>query len=172
MRSLLILIFILPGIASAETYPAPDRDAALAAARAVIASDPFMTLITTDAAGQPRARTIQYHGPDENFVFLAATIPGTRKLAQIASNPLVTLFFDNPAETAYVTIMGTATVHSDSETVLASDWRNAQDRERFWPDFPDGYVLIRIQPSWLEVVAPGISARDNDWRPQAVSFPP
>ena len=87
-------------------------------------------------------------------------------------NPRVTLYFDNPDETAYVTIMGTATIHSDIDTVLASDWRSAEARARFWPDFPAGYVLLRIKPTWLEVVAPGIRANDKDWRPQAVSFAP
>jgi general stress protein 26 len=179
MRSLLfypilsscIILFSFGSTAKAEEkLLAGDRDGALAAASTVIASDPYMTLITSDTAGQARARTIQFHGPDENFNFYVSTIPGTRKLQQIKDNPKVTLYFDNPEETAYVTVMGTATIHTDRETIVQHDWRTADSRARFWPDFPEGYVLIRIKPGWLEVVAPGIRARDSDWRPQAVVF--
>lgn len=149
---------------------AEDRDAALAAAREVISQDPFMTFISVDEKGQPRARTLQHSPPDDNMVMYFSTIPGTRKIDQILTHPKVTLHFDGPGDTSYVSIMGTATVHTDAESAIKHDWRDEDGLKRFWPDFPENYVLIKVEPEWLEVVHPDIDSRDSDWRPQAVTF--
>ena len=166
----LIFLLLLPAMSQAELYLAENEAAVLAAAREIISQDTFMTFITVDESGQPRARTLQHSPPDENMVMYFSTIPGTRKTEQIESNPKVTLHFDGPGDTSYVSIMGHATVHSDVETILKHDWRDDAGRDRFWPDFPEGYVLIRVTPEWLEVVHPDIKSRDKDWRPQAVRF--
>ena len=70
----------------------------------------------------------------------------------------------------YVSIMGTATIHTDPATVTKHAWRKESARAFFWPDFPEDYVLIRVEPKWLEVVTPELKGREADWRPQAVTF--
>jgi general stress protein 26 len=154
----------------AELYVAPDRDAVLAAARQIIESDPFMTLVTVDEDGQPRTRTVEHSPPDAHMVIYISTIPDTRKVDQIRTNPKVTLYFDGPGDTTYVSIMGTATIHTDPATVMKHAWRTESARAVFWPDFPEDYVLIRVEPTWLEVVTPELESRQADWRPQAVTF--
>ena len=153
-----------------ELHLAEDRAATLKIAREIIAGDPFMTLVTVDQNGQPRARTVEHSVPDENMVIWISTIPGTRKLEQIKANPKVTLTFDNESETSYVTLMGKATIHTDLETIQKKAWRSDQQRALFWPDFPENYVLIKVEPKWIEVVAPSISSDEENWRPQAVTF--
>ncbi len=153
-----------------ELHLASDRDAVLKAAREIIAEDTFMTLITVDGNGQPRARTVEHSQPDEGMVIWIATIPTTRKLDQIRAHPKVTLYFDGAGDTSYVSVMGQATIHTDVETINKVTWREPEARARFWPDFPKNYVLIRVEPKWLEVVHPGIASRETDWRPQAVVF--
>ncbi len=151
-------------------YLAPDRAAALQAAVAIINNDPFANLVTLDTSGQPRIRTMEHSPADANMVIYLATIPGTRKLAQIRAHPKVTLLFDNPNETAYVSIMGTASIHTDPATVQQHAWQSPEALKPFWPNFPRDYVLIRVEPQWLEVISPSIMARDSDWRPQAILF--
>jgi general stress protein 26 len=149
---------------------ATDRDAVLAVARQIIESDPFMTLVTVDEHGQPRTRTMEHSPPNDTMVIYLSTIPGTRKLAQIRANPNVTLYFDGPGDVTYLSIMGTATIHTDPETATKHAWRNEAARAKFWPSFPNNYVLIKVEPRWLEVVAPQVQSNDDDWRPQAVVF--
>ncbi|MBT4160968.1 MAG: pyridoxamine 5'-phosphate oxidase family protein [Gammaproteobacteria bacterium] len=175
MKTILSYLLMVIGIGQALAEPpelnlAKDRDAVLTAARKIIESDPFMTLVTVDAQGQPRTRTVEHSPPDAEMVVYVSTIPSTRKLDQIQNNPKETLYFDGPDDKTYVSIMGHATVHTDIDTIIKNEWREEAAREKFWPDFPDNYVLIRIQPKWLEVVAPDIDSRESDWRPQAVIF--
>jgi general stress protein 26 len=166
----LLLLFNNAMAVDSALYIAPDRELLLSSAREIIASDPFMTLITVDEAGRARARTVEHSPPDEDMTIWISTIPSTRKLDQIQQNPKVTLYFDGPGDTSYVTIMGVASIHSDRDTAMSKTWRDPTARARFWPDFPKNYVLIRVKPSWIEVVADGIDSREKDWRPQAVLF--
>lgn len=156
-----------------ELNIAEDREQVLAVAKRIIEDDAFMTFVSVDENGQPRARTVEHKKVvGDDFVVWFATIPGTRKLDQIRANSKVTLYFDGPAEFEYVTIMGRASIHIDRETVESVTWRDKEERDRFWPEFPNDYVLVRIAPRWLEVVSvgEGIDSRDSDWRPQAVVF--
>ena len=174
MKLSLLLLSLCAACAQASTEDlniAADRNAAIAAARAIISQDPFVNLVTVDRNGQPRVRTMEHSGADDNMVIYLATIPTTRKLNQIKANPQVTLLFDNPGETAFVTLMGTATVHTDPHTVRQHAWQSDASLAQFYPNFPQDYVLIAVKPRWLEVLSPTIQARDADWRPQAVVFP-
>lgn len=175
MRPFLIVFLCWLGTSQVFAEPnelnlAEDRAAVLAAAKSIIESDPFMTLVTVDENGQPRTRTVEHSPPSTDMVIYISTIPNTRKLDQIRANSKVTLYFDGPDDTTYVSIMGRATIHTDAETILKHAWRTESARARFWPEFPEGYVLIRVEPSWLEVVSPGIDSRESDWRPQAIFF--
>ncbi|MEM7099303.1 MAG: pyridoxamine 5'-phosphate oxidase family protein [Pseudomonadota bacterium] len=172
LASLISALAWLPAIAycESELNPTTDTQLAIAEARRIISDDPFVNLATVDDKGQARIRTMEHSGADEDMVVYLATIPNTRKLTQIKTNNKVTLFFDNADETAYVSIMGTASIHNDAATIIRHAWQTPKHRTQFWPEFPKGYVLIRVQPDWMEVITSKIAARDSDWRPQAVQF--
>ena len=157
---------------------APDdstREELLAAARAVIAADPIGALVTVDGAGYARIRSVEVRAPDsddEQFVLWIATQPRTRKVGQLEANPKVALYFESDDEGAYLSVSGLATVHRDEATARRVSWRDDEARAGFWPDFPNDYVLIRVQPRWLEVIGFGIEADERSWRPQRVDFEP
>jgi general stress protein 26 len=172
-----VAVILLTSVCGNQAFPengelniAEDRESVLATARQMVQSDPFMTLVTVDEHGQPHARTMEHSPPDDNMVIYFSTIPGTRKLDQIQANPKVTLYFDGPGDVTYLSIIGKASVYTDPDTVRKHAWRSDDARARFWPNFPENYVLIKVEPRWLEVVAPDLQSREADWRPQAVVF--
>jgi general stress protein 26 len=155
---------------AAELHLAADEQAALAAARAIIASDPVAAMITLDANGQPRVRSVNTSSPEVDMTIWIATRPDTRKVEQIRAHPNVTLYYNDDATASYVSIMGTATVHTDSATLATKNFFAEEELRAFWPAYPENFVLIRVQPTWLEVTGHGISAHPENWRPQAVVF--
>ena len=78
-------------LASASTPAAGAASELAYAARTVMALDRTPTLVTLDAEGRPRARTIQVSAPDESFVLWIATKPNTRKVEQLRGDARVTL---------------------------------------------------------------------------------
>jgi len=153
----------------AHPVSAQERDDKLDVARQVIEKVRYGALVTVDADGQPRARTVDPFPPTDDMHVWIATLPTTRKLQQIKRSPQVTLYYADPEGGSYVTIMGTAVVHEDLET--KKRWKHP-DVDAFWPDYPDGYALIEVRPSWLELVAPDVAPDGVTWRPQAVQFEP
>ena len=79
-----------------ELYIASPAAVILGAAREIIRADPDGALITIDAEGQPRARTVTTRPPDADMTIWIATRPDTRKVAQIRNNARVTLYFNGP----------------------------------------------------------------------------
>jgi general stress protein 26 len=155
---------------SAELHLASDERAALAAARAIIAADPVAAMITLGADGHPRVRSVNTSSPETDMTIWIATRPDTRKVDQIREHPQVTLYYDDDATASYVSIMGTATLYTDSATLATKNFFAEEELRAFWPDYPENFVLIRVQPTWLEVTGHGISAHPESWRPQAVVF--
>jgi general stress protein 26 len=155
------------GGSAEEPYRDASRDEKLAAARRVMERVRLCALITTDALGQPRARTMEPFPPEADFTVWLATNPLTRKVIEIRHQPRVALYYADGAAESYVTIMGRARIHGDRETKLRRRHRLV---EKYWPAFPDDYALIEVRPVWLEVVAPGISNHPRTWRPQEVRF--
>jgi general stress protein 26 len=153
-----------------DLYRSEGEDEILGAARTIIHKDPQAALVTLDAQGQPRVRTVDVRPPDDDMVIWVATRPDTRKVAQIRGNPKVTLYFEIDEESSYATVMGTATLHDDLATKEAKKWRQPKRRELLWPDYPTDYLLIRIEPRWIEVLGEGIDPHPETWRPQAVVF--
>jgi hypothetical protein len=74
---------------------------------------------------------------------------------------------------SYLTIMGIARVHTDPEDTKVKPFLALEGyKEFFWPQFPQGFVMIEIQPRWIEFMGPGVKNHPQHWRPQAVEFPP
>ena len=154
-------------------YRVDDEATILAAARAIIAEDPVAALITLDAHGVPRVRSVGVSTPGDDLTMWMGTRPTSRKVAQIRANPTATLYFNdddldgNFESACYASFMGTASVHVD-EATLALHGPDEATRRAFWPDFPRDYAAIRFQPRWLEVAGRGIAASAESWQPQAV----
>jgi general stress protein 26 len=106
----------------------------------------------------------------ERFTVFILTRPSTRKVDQIAKNPLVTLYFNENQRAAYATIMGRATVHRDPKNPRLQSFLDSATVHFFWPAFPRDFVMLEVTPDWLEFIGPGIWNDPNTWRPQAVVF--
>lgn len=162
------LVALMANPAGDELYLAEDESKILSAARAIIAEDSNCALITIDAEGRPRARTVKASAPDEDMTIWIATRPSTRKVKQIQQNDKVTLYFNDDAKSSYVSVMGRATLHDDLATKEAKSFFDKSSLKKFWPNYPDNYVLIKVVPTWIEVMGHGVEGHPETWRPQAV----
>ena len=160
----------------AELSLARDTAVVLDSADALIARQSFVGLVTVDESNRPRVRTVrafrlkQPTTARERFTVFILTRPSTRKIDQIAKNPLVTLYFNENQRAAYATIMGRATVHRDPKNPRLQSFLDSATVHFFWPAFPRDFVMLEVTPDWLEFIGPGIWNDPNTWRPQAVIF--
>lgn len=152
---------------------APPREAILKAARDVIGAARYATLTTIDELGGfPSSRVVDPFAPESDFTIWVGTNAASRKVQQIARNPRVTLlYFDAPRQ-HYVSLIGSATIVRDA----------AEKNRRFKPEWQafykngrsgDDYVLLKVIPSQLEIVAESAGMRNDPvtWRPLALRLP-
>lgn len=152
---------------------APPRDAVLKAAGQVIAAARYATLSTVDdLSGYPQSRVVDPFAPEPDFTIWIGTNAATRKLQQIRLNPRVALlYFDAPRQ-HYVSITGVASIVRDA----------AEKSRRFKPEWKtfykdgsagDDYVLIKVVPSRLEIVADSLGMKNDPvtWRPVTITLP-
>jgi general stress protein 26 len=167
MKQLFLLQFLwllvwVPSMAASEDAEILDL------ARQTIEKARYATFATVDANGQPRTRIVDPFVPDEAFVIYVATKPNTRKVEQIGHNPLVTLFYFDPAGRNYVSVMGRAELVTDE--AIKRQMRRATDGDKIYPDFPADYVLIKVSPRWIEGLLPGYRGDPDNWRPISVQM--
>jgi general stress protein 26 len=169
----------LAPVPRAELQPAADPSALLDSARRLMLADSNVALVSVDADGQPRVRTVKAFldpvdptRPASGVTVWVMTRLSTRKIAQIRRHPQVTLYFNDDARVSYATVMGVAVVHTDPEHAGAKRHYDADYARFFWPDFPRDFVMLEIRPRWLEYMGPGIPNDRRSWRPQAVTFEP
>jgi general stress protein 26 len=100
-----------------------------------------------------------------------ATNPLTRKVEEIRRDGRVTLLYFNASANEYVTVIGRATLVTDSVAKIAH-WKS--DWAPFYKSGPRGsdYTLIRIKPSRLEVVSPNrhVMSDPKTWRPVIIDL--
>jgi len=165
-----------PGVPRSELSLARDSAVVLNSADALIARHSTVGLVTVDEFNRPRVRTVRafrLKNPTtarERFTVFILTRTSTRKIDQIAKNPLVTLYFNEDQRAAYATIMGRATVHRDPKNPRLQPFLDSATVKFFWPAFPQDFVMIEVVPDWLELIGPGLWNDPNTWRPQAVVF--
>ena len=165
-----------PNVPRAELSLAHDTAVVLDSADALIARQSFVGLVTVDEFNRPRVRTVRAYRlkrpttSRERFTVFILTRPSTRKVDQIAKNPLVTLYFNEDQRAAYATIMGRATVHRNPKDPRLQPFLDSATVHFFWPAFPRDFVMLEVTPDWLEFIGPGIWNDPNTWRPQAVVF--
>ena len=168
-----------PQIAQDELYRDDTPDVILKAARTLMESDENVALVSVDGRGQPRVRTVRAFLSEPNpsdrtkeMTVWVMTRDSTRKVEQLRQHPQATLYFNDDAKLSYLTIMGKAVVHTDPASEKVQPFLAMEGyKEFFWPDFPKGFVMIEIQPSWIEFMGPGVKNHRQHWRPLAVSFP-
>ena len=167
----------LHDVPAAELRPAADAKTLLDSARALMQRDGFVALVTVDSSGQPRVRTVRAYfdsvdssRPASGVTVWIKTRLTTRKVDQIRRHPQVTLYFNDDTRASYASIMGTAVVHTDPNEAATKRHFDSADAKFFWPDYPRGFVMIEVQPKWLEYIGPGIENDSTTWRPQSVVF--
>ncbi|HJL61392.1 MAG TPA: pyridoxamine 5'-phosphate oxidase family protein [Pseudomonadales bacterium] len=165
MQYVFLLFLLAPLLAAAEQ----DDQKILQLARDVIEKVRYAALISVDGEGQPRSRIVDAFKPEKNFVVYVATRPNTRKVAQIRQHDEVTLFYFDPEDKNTVSVMGRANLIEDEASKHAL--RREVDSERLYPNFPNDYLLIRIEPKWLEGLLPGYRGDRETWQQVKVMFP-
>jgi general stress protein 26 len=173
MTRLMVFVLALSGATSTLQAQPPPRDAVLKAAREVIAAARYATLGTIDAlGGYPHARIVDPFTPEDDFTIWIGTMAETRKVEQVERNPRVSLLYLDAPRQHYVSIIGAATVVRDP----------AEKARRFKPEWQafykdgsagDDYVLLRIDPLRLEIVAESLGMKNDPetWRPVSVMVP-
>jgi general stress protein 26 len=164
----------LPARASAQGVPtaAPGRAEIIAAARDIMKTVRYATLVTLGAEGRPQARVVDPFEPDSDLTIWVATNALTRKVAEITADARVTLLYFDAMAQEYVSVLGTAKLVSDPAEKLRH-WKD--EWGGFYQDGPRGadYLLIRVRPTRMEVVSPrrGIMNDPTTWRPVSVDLP-
>lgn len=111
----------------------------------------FAPFVTIGEDGHPQARIVDPFVPDSDLTVWIATNPLTRKVSEIRRDARVTLLYFNTAAQEFVTLQGTAMLVSDSVEKVKR-WK-----PEWAPLYKDGnrgegYLLVRIRPTQLEVV--------------------
>lgn len=148
-----------------------DRNALIAAARAIMTKVGICSVITVDETGRPQARAIDAFPPDEQMVVWFATNPKTRKVNQIRRDPRVTLYYFDAGALSYVTLLGRARLVNDPAE-KTKHWKDSF--KAFWPDRGEGYLLVEVTPERIEVVSPAQKIFNDPvtWLPPSVTFEP
>ena len=112
---------------------------------------PYCFLVTASPSPWPTARWVEPIVEDD-FHFYLGTHPESRKVAEITSNPAVTLAFGNEREHANLVVYGTAMVHHEL-SIRQRYWKNAW--RMFFPQGPEGddYCVIKVQTEKIELLS-------------------
>ncbi len=145
------------------------RNKLIDAAREIMVASGTCALITLDPEGRSRVRVMDPFLPERNFTVWFGTNPKSRKVDQIKLDPRVTLYYFDPNASGYVMIHGIAQLVNDlkeKEKRWKTEWK------LFYPDKPEGYLLIKVSPEWMEVISysHGIVGDPITWEPPIVLF--
>jgi general stress protein 26 len=140
-------------------------------AREIMTAAGTCALITVDQEGRARVRVMDPFPAENDFTVWFGTNPKSRKVDQIKKDPRVTLYYLDPNASGYVMIHGIAQLVNDQKE---KEKRWKVEWEAFYPDKPEGYLLIKVIPKWMEVISytHGIVGNPVTWEPPIVSFDP
>jgi len=166
----LTLLFI-PFLNFSQDLPPKDTTniRLMTVAREIMTAAGTCALITLGEEGQPRVRAMDPFLPESDFTVWFGTNPKSRKVNQIKKNPKVTLYYLDSDASGYVMIHGTAQLVEDQKE-KERHWK--PQWEAFYPNKPDGYLLIKVSPEWMEVISisRGINGDPTTWQPPVVLF--
>ena len=136
--------------------------------RDIMLKVPYPSLITIDEEGRARARTMHAFEPDETMTIWLATRPQSRKIEQIRNNPNATLYYFNPEDHTYVTLVGTAEPVDD--LAIKKLKRRKEDTPQLYPNFPEDYTLIKVTPQFIEGFIPNALEDSRTWKPVRIEL--
>jgi len=145
------------------------RNKLMNAAREIMTTSGTCGLITQDIEGRSRVRVMDPFLPESDFTVWFATNPKSRKVDHIKNDPRVTLYYFDPNAFAYVMIHGIAQLVNDPKE-KEERWKDAW--KLFYPEKPEGYLLIKVSPEWMEVISysHSIVGDPSTWKPPIVFF--
>lgn len=168
----ILLALALAAPSQSVAQDTASRSRVIAAAKDVMQAARFATFVTIGEDGHPQARIVDPFAPDSDLTVWIATNPLTRKVSEIRRDARVTLLYFNTAAQEFVTLQGTANLVSDS-VEKAKRWK--PEWAALFKDGPrgEGYLLVRIRPTQLEVVSSrhGMMNDPRTWRPVIIRFP-
>lgn len=171
--SLYLILLLLPfqGISQNTEAEGPSRIGLIGAAREIMTGAGTCALITLDDQGLPRVRVMDPFAPESDLTVWLGTNPKSGKVDQIRKNPNVTLYYLDSDASGYVVIHGKAQLVDDQaekEKWWKAEW------EAFYPDKPEGYLLIRVTPVKMEILSysRGIFGDPATWQVPGVVFDP
>jgi general stress protein 26 len=172
MALLLVLGAPAPLFAQVTQGDTPARAQVIAAAKEIMQTARYCTLITIGPDGQPQARIVDPFLPDSDLTIWIATNPLTRKVQEIHRDPRVTLLYFSAATFEYVTVVGTAMLDKDS-LHKAGHWKGEWETLYKNQNRGEDYLLLRVSPSRLEVVSVRRGMRNDPktWRPVILDVP-
>ncbi len=93
----------------------------------------------------------------------------SRKVKQIRHDARVSLYYPDPDQSGYVLIQGKAELVDDAAEKV-KHWK--PEWAAFYPNYPDGYILIKVVPEWLEIISysRGIISDSESWIAPRVLF--
>jgi len=170
-RIILPILLLLSANSFSQNVKQKDsvRNKLMNAAREIMTASGTCALITQDHEGRSRVRVMDPFLPESNFTVWFATNPKSRKVDQIKNDPKVTLYYFDPNTSAYVMIHGIAKLVDDLKE-KEERWKDGW--ELFYPEKPEGYLLIKVSPEWMEVISysHGIVGNPSTWEPPIVLF--
>lgn len=146
-----------------------EREALVSAAKELMATTRFCTLITLDKTGHPQARTMDPFLPTDNMVVWFGTNINSRKVGEIQNDSRVTLYYEAPNGDGYVVIKGNASLIDDPDK-KEKYWKEEWDE--FYPDKKSTFALIKVVPKKLEIVfyKHGIVGSSKTWSVPYIEF--
>ena len=164
--SLMILCSLI-GISQQTKVPDTSVDKIKLAAREIMISSGTCTLITLDENMLPTARVMDPFAPESDFAVWFGTNQTSRKVSQIKKNSTVTLFYLDSDASGYVVIQGNAELIRDP---MEKEARWKEEWQAFYPNRPEGYLLIKVTPKWMEVISNsrGIFGDSKTWQPSRI----
>lgn len=139
------------------------------AAREIMIAAGTCALITLDEKGWPRVRVMDPFIPENDLSVWFGTNPKSRKVNQIKKDPRVTLYYLDSDASGYVTIQGIAQLVDDPRE---KEKRWKEEWKAFYPNRPEGYLLIKVTPELMEVISytRGIYGDSTTWQPPIILF--
>ena len=174
LRKVTCAIFLIPFLVSfnglSQNFKKDSADIKLInVAKEIMTTAGTCALITLDENGLPRARVMDPFVPESDLTVWFGTNSKSRKVNQIKKDPRVTLYYLDSNASGYVMIHGIAQIVDDQ---LEKEERWKDEWESFYPNKPEGYLLIKVSPEWMEVISYkyGVIGDPSTWEPPKVFF--
>lgn len=171
LRIFLLLCLNLNVVGQSNDLQDSTRLNLISAAKEIMSSATYCALITLDEEGRPRVRVMNPFKPEGDLIVWFGTNPNSRKVTQIKNDPRVTLYYLDHDASGYVMIHGKAKLVNDS---IEKELRWKDEWKSFYPNKPEGYLLIKVVPEWMEIISTtrGIVGDKVTWQPPMVVLNP